>query len=407
MRFFKAIPVVLTLLITGCGGGGGGGGDTPITPVPPQEPNVTEVKVGAGPNGVLNLPMVSVTVCAPGDASRCYVIDNVLLDTGSIGLRVVNSALASVAPNLALPIEGDALGRPIYECIGFIDGSYAWGGVRRADVKIGGRVASNIPLQIIGDMPVSGVRPSQCTSVDPSLDLALAANLGANAILGVNYWAEDCGNFCEDSAGVTPSDTYYYYTCTNNNCAPASVPLTSQVKNPVAAFASDNNGIIVDLPALSAQGSASVSGSLIFGINTRSNNSLGSAHLFSGRYLTTGYRGTVYPAFIDSGSNALYFDDLTIPRCINSIFFCPAAQLELSAVVGDQVSSDTRNVGFSVANARNLPSGNFAFNNLAGLYSFTEQTNGFEVFDWGLPFFFGRKVYFGMEGGPYPAAVGF
>jgi hypothetical protein len=409
MRFFKTIPVVVALLIVGCGGGGGGGSDRPpVTPQPPaQESNVTDIKVGQGPYGILNLPMVSVTVCAPGDASRCYVIDNVLLDTGSIGLRVVGSALASVAPNLVLPVENDALGRPLYECVGFIDGSYAWGGVRRADVKIGGKVAANIPLQLIGDIPASGVRPPHCTSVDPSLDLGTAANMGANAILGVNYWVEDCGSFCEDSAGVTLADAYYYFTCNNNSCAPASVPLASQVKNPVAAFVGDNNGVIVDLPPLSAQGSASVSGSLIFGINTRSNNSLGSAHLFDGYYLTTLYKGTLYPAFIDSGSNALYFDDLTIPRCNSSIFFCPAAQLDLSAVVGDQVSTDTRTVGFSVANTRNLPNGNYAFNNLAGLFSFTDQTAGHEVFDWGLPFFFGRKVYFGMEGGTYPRAVGF
>lgn len=409
MRFLGAVSVAMIVLMSGCGGGGGGGGGdkTPVTPPPPQEDNVASVQVGRGPYSIANLPMVSVTVCAPGDSSRCHVIDNVLLDTGSIGLRLVNQAFANAAPNLVLPVQNDALGARLYECVGFIDGSYAWGGVRRADVKIGGKIASNIPLQVIGDGPVSGVRPNQCTSVDPSLDLAIAANLGANGILGVNYWVEDCGDFCIDADQVLPSDNYPYYTCTNNNCAHADVPLTSQVRNPVSAFVGDNNGVIVDLPAVGAQGSASVTGSLIFGINTRSNNALGNAHLFNGYYLTTSYKGVLYPAFIDSGSNALYFDDLSIPRCNDSIFFCPSGTLSLNAVIGDQVSPDTRAVDFSVANTRNLPGGNFAFKNLAGLYSFTGQTNGMQVFDWGLPFFFGRKVYVGMEGGPFPYAVGF
>jgi hypothetical protein len=407
MRFSTVIPVALIALMTGCGGGGGGS-DSPAKPVQPPatEENVAAIQVGRGPYNILNLPMVSVTVCAPGDASRCHVIDNVLLDTGSIGLRVVGSALHDVAPNLVLPVQGDASDQPLYECIGFIDGSYAWGGVRRADVRIGGKLAADIPIQVIGDVPASGSPPSQCVSGNPGFDLSSAANLGANGILGVNYWIEDCGNLCTTLAITDPYSTYWYFTCGSNTCVPANVPLAAQVRNPVAAFVGDNNGVIVDLPAVPPQGSPSVTGSLIFGINTRSNNSLGSAHLFVGYDLTTVYKGVLYPAFIDSGSNALYFDDVSIPRCSNSIFFCPSSTQDLDAIVGD-ARATTRSVAFSVANIRDLPDANFAFDNVAGLNSFTDQATGFEVFDWGLPFFFGRKVYFGLEGGSYPYAVGF
>jgi hypothetical protein len=402
MRVLGAL-LVATMMLTGCGGGGGGGGDRPpATPPPTPEANVTKIQVGAGPYGVTNLPMVSVTVCAPGNASQCYVIDNVLLDTGSVGLRVVGSVLASKAPNLNLPVvqAGQPAGS-LYSCIGFIDGSYAWGGIRSADIKIGGMTASNISIQVIGDTPLSGARPAQCTGIDPELDNSVAANLGANGILGVNYYAEDCGGACITAANAVP----WYYTCSLNACDFAGVPLAQQVKNPVAAFPTDNNGLLVQLPGVPAEGSNSVSGSLIFGIGTRANNALGNAHLFDGNELTTRYKGALYDiAFIDSGSNALYFNDATIPRCTDSIFFCPPSPLSLSAVIGDD-SPYAQEIGFGVASMRALVnSGNFAFSNLAGQYSFVGQGR---VFDWGLPFFFGRTVYFGMENTVYENKVGF
>jgi hypothetical protein len=359
--------------------------------------------VGAGPYGAQNLPMVSVTVCAPGDATQCHVIDNVLLDTGSTGLRVVGSVLAAKAPNLKLPVvEAGQPASPLYSCVGFLDGSYAWGGIHRADVKIASLTASNIPIQIIGDTPFSGARPSECIGLDPLMDNSVPANLGANGILGVNYYAQDCGEYCSSESHEQP----WYVTCSINTCDYVGVPLAQQIRNPVASFPTDNNGLLVQLPAVPAGGSSSVSGSLIFGIGTRANNGLGTAHLFNGFELTTRYKGvTYYDAFIDSGSNALYFDDATIPRCADSIFFCPASILNLSAVIGDDTSYG-QEVRFDVASMRALSNtGNFAFNNLAAFFSYGEQ--GREVFDWGLPFFFGRTVYFGMENTIYEEKVGF
>ena len=59
-----------------------------------------------------------------------------------------------------------------------------------------------------------------------------------------------------------------------------TLALASQVSNPVAAFAKDNNGVIVELPSASGP-EASLSGSLIFGIGTRSNNGLGGATVYN------------------------------------------------------------------------------------------------------------------------------
>jgi hypothetical protein len=407
MRFYTAIPAALVILMTGCGGGGGGGGDkgpiiAPPAPTPTPEENVAAITVGRGTHGILNLPTVSVTVCAPNDASRCATIENVLVDTGSVGLRLVSSSVAAVAPNLVLPAERSNAGSAFYQCVGFLDGSYAWGGVRRADVKIGGKSAANIPIQLIGDVPASGARPEQCTGNDPSFDISVAANLGANGILGVNYWVQDCGLDCEDSANF---QVFPYFTCGPNSCSPTGIPVASQVRNPVSAFVGDN-GVIVELPALPPSGSASATGSLIFGINTRSNNALGNAQVFNGEELDTFYKGAWYVSFVDSGSNALYFDDATLPRCDNSIFFCPAATQQLSALLQDRVGN-SRTVEFSVASLEDLPRTSFALNNVAGLFAFDDLTPTSSYFDWGLPFFFGRRVYFGLEGGNYPNAIAF
>jgi hypothetical protein len=58
-------------------------------------------------------------------------------------------------------------------------------------------------------------------------------------------------------------------------------------------------------------------------------------------------------------------------------------------------------VNFSIANAQSLFSanngGNTAFSNLGG-------TNT-GVFDWGLPFFFGKNVYSAIAGQATPAAT--
>ena len=56
-------------------------------------------------------------------------------------------------------------------------------------------------------------------------------------------------------------------------------------------------------------------------------------------------------------------------------------------------------VPFSVANTNNLSGSNAAFNDLAGsasVLSNGSSTTGY--FDWGLPFFFGRNVYFAIFG---------
>jgi Protein of unknown function (DUF3443) len=178
------------------------------------------------------------------------------------------------------------------------------------------------------------------------------------------------------------------------------------VQNPVALFSSDTNGVLISLPAIGAGGAATQDGSMIFGIGTRANNVLGNTQVYTTDDLgnfTTVYNGNSYSnSFIDSGSNAIFFLSpgvSGIPECSSEPdFYCPANTLSLSAEnVGANDASGM--VSFNIANADQLFStSNAAFNNLGG------PSRG--VFDWGLPFFFGRNIFVAIEGQDTPAGTG-
>ena len=237
-------------------------------------------------------------------------------------------------------------------------------------------------------------------------------SLGTNGILGVGQFQQDCGDACAQSPGGE-LQSIEYYECSSGGCTPVSVPLSQQVQNPVALFPKDNNGVIITLPAVPSA-EATVSGSLIFGIGTQSNNGLGSAAVYtlnqndSINSITTTYRNRVMPySFIDSGSNGYFFTDNTILQCTQgyvSGYYCPSATLNLSATNrGANGTSGT--ITFSVGNASTMFSGPTsdydAFGTLAG-----PNDPGGDSFDWGLPFFYGRSVYTAIEGKDTTAGPG-
>jgi hypothetical protein len=374
-RLLAFAPLAVFLGLVGCGGGGldSSGG---TTPVPPSGSNVAPITVDAGPaaaQGDINMPSVTVTICAPGSTSNCQTIDHVELDTGSYGLRILSSVLNA---SLALPQENTDTGGAVLECTQFADG-FSWGPVKTADIQITGEAAASVPVQIIGDPAFPGV-PNTCSSSGPSEDTV--ATFGANGILGVGPFIQDAG---------------LYYTCTSGICSElTALDLNLQVSNPVAFFAADNNGVIVELPAVGTGGSGVITGSLVFGIGTQSNNALGTATVYtvdanSGVFTIT-YKNQAFDfSFLDTGSTANYFDDSSIPTCSSNAFYCPASTLSLTASVTG-VNSTSNSVAFSVANAENLFTGDpsaVAFSNLGASNSMSGS------FDFGLPFFFGRSVF--------------
>ncbi|WP_308445022.1 DUF3443 domain-containing protein [Paraburkholderia flagellata] len=354
-------------------------------------PNVVTVTVGPTPTSTRNMLMTSVTVCVPG-TSTCASVGNVQVDTGSQGLRLLASALPA---GFALPAVQAGTGSGIAgECAVFGTG-YTWGAVRSADVKLAGEAAASLPIQLIADPAVPASAPAGCAG--SGLAMNSATTLRSNGILGVGPFSADCGVSCVRAA-VTP----WYYACPASGCTASAQPLAQQVSNPVAAFATDNNGVVIDLPAVADGGASEVTGSMIFGIGTQANNTLGSASVLransgTGYVKTTTSDGTVYSlSYLDTGSNALYFNNSTMTRC--GFWYCPSSPASFGATIAG-IDGVGASVTFSVASATSLlATGNWAFSNLAGYNA--------NAFGWGLPFFFGRRVFTAIASQATPAGEG-
>ncbi len=366
---------------------------SPSTPASPAS-NVVPIAVNGGPtNGALNQAFVTVTICVPG-TSNCQSIGGILVDTGSYGLRIVSSAIT-----LPLPQQTGAGGAPVVECLPFVDG-FTWGPVQSADVKLAGEQASGIPIQVIGTDKFPTI-PAGCSSKGSPENTQ--NDLNANGVLGVGSLAQDCGSACTFTG---PSNPGVYYACpTPATCQVTTEPIASQVVNPVARFASDNNGVVIQLPAVQTGGAPSTSGSLVFGIGTQANNQPGPAKVFTvdaRLNFTTTFIGQIYQkSFVDSGSNGIFFLDSAttgLPDCTNSKgFYCPPTLRALAATqVG--VNGTSAAVAF---NAGNVDRVNATFSVLGEA---TGSNPG--GFDWGLPFFYGRSVFTAIAGAATPVGTG-
>ena len=86
------VVALLSLLQGACGGGGSDNSAPP--PAAGTLTNLQALTVGPAPENGINHVYTSVVVCTPGDTASCRTIDRVLVDTGSVGLRL----LASVVP---------------------------------------------------------------------------------------------------------------------------------------------------------------------------------------------------------------------------------------------------------------------------------------------------------------------
>ena len=400
------------------GGIAGGSGATSVSLDAPVGPNTTEVVVDSGPAsgfslGAANIPYVTVTVCTPGSATDCVTIDHVFLDTGSVGLRVLKSAVAklSLAP-VMVPADVPSAtpsGRAV-ECYPFVLGA-VWGSLASADVRIAQELASSMPVQLIDDStPASDTAPADCIAASNGGLLSSASALQANGILGVGMVAYDCGVSCV--AGNYSSGYTLYYSCpvAGSACVPAAIPIALQMQNPVAHFAVNNNGTIIALPALPDLGAGIAKGRLVFGIGTQSNNQIpptarmylvdtNPAHATYLGLTTTFGASTYTDSYIDSGSNALFFDDTTIAQgCQSSAgstggWYCPPSVIHRTATLTDSLGT-TGSVDYSVANADVLFStSSVAFADLGGSVS-----QGANTFVWGLPFFYGRVVFTSIWG---------
>lgn len=437
-------PFVLfaALALAACGGGGStstvavvGATATPTpTPTPTPSPTPTPtantatvtldsgpaaLKVGTNGYSAFNEPYVTVTICAPGSTTNCQTIDHVILDTGSVGLRIMTPAL-SPALLAALPTQTDPANNPVGECYQYVN-SYAFGSVRVADFSIAGEKVAAMPFHAIADTGNFAAIPSGC-SAGGGAAIATVQDFGGNGILGVGTTTTDCGSFCTSAGG---SSAAIYYDCPASGCsaiigraANAAAPF-EQLPNPVAAFPVDNNGTILSLPAVPQAGVATLTGTVTFGIGTQADNSLAattilpvttSASRLGPGVLTVTYKGKqLTHSFLDSGSNDYFFIDTTLAACTNTdliAFYCPATPTLLSPIL-TATNGATASGAFTLYSPLDVyDPANVAPGLAINPTLVTPPLPFANSFDFGMPFFFGRTVYTAIEGRPAGSTQG-
>jgi hypothetical protein len=343
-------------------------------------------------------------------------IDHVQVDTGSVGLRVLSSKVKGLKLQ---PVEISV--NPVlnaWECFPFVIGGL-WGANAKAVVGLGKQKTGEIAIQVIEDDPNAPMQPTaDCIKAADNNILASGGALGSNGILGIGSTNLDCGSVCLDASYLANNTFVQYYGCPTNatssaNCSTsAGVDAPLQVSNPVSAFINKSyrDGIVLVMPAVTNPGAASASGELIFGLDTQPNNTVPAAakkvmlgvdvnnmdaYLNITTQLTRGTNvQTFNSSYLDTGTNGLFFNDTSpspIARCTGSTWYCPPSLLTLDAVLSDGGSTSQNSVGvqFQVANAEALFStSNTAFSGASGA-----APAGSTAFAWGMPFFYGKKVY--------------
>jgi len=388
-----------SLSMVACGGGGGASpltsaSPTPSsytpTPVPTSGSNVhVQITPGSTVCGYTNAPCVTVTICqniTPTNTT-CDTVPNVLLDTGSYGLRVFGSLLQNTGSSLPAVTSS---GLPVSECVNYGDGTGNWGTINLAYVTLNTTTTTQaIPIQIINNATTS-VGGSNCPDA-ASVPTPIA--FGTNGILGVGPLQTDQG-------------FGFYYTCSGSRCSSISTPPASVVTNPITFFPPpNNNGLTLTFAGIPATGATNADGYGIFGIGSNSSNTPGaSTTVFkidgSGSNLTvnSSFNSVVYPSFLDTGSNEFVFSTAFLPDCggANAGFFCPTNNTaEAATMIGTNGlgTATSAVINFNIGNSNSLlASGNTAFSNI-GMY-----IQGFGSIDWGLPFFLGRTVYMVFAG---------
>lgn len=363
--------------------------------------NVARITVGSSlSRNAINIPYVDVTVCKPG-TTTCQTIDHVLLDTGSTGLRLV--APGVLRTDLGLPGLKSASNKSLANCAQFGDGSYLWGSLRTADVKIAGETARAVTIHEAADPATEFTSvPKDCTGLRNGGSIAA---FGAKGVLGIGTEKVDCADCVTDIAQTQ------YYECDGTGCVPAMVTASQLLRNLVASFATNNNGMAVIFPPVPDSGVTSLAGALVFGIGTQDNNGLGNATAMKTRSIGafgiefSQYLKKFYVSLFDTGTNTLILPDTPLPACKNyPQFVCPAEDAQQSATVYASDFSSTRDVSFLVKNFDKVSATVIAASTAAAAPA------AVPLLVWGLPAFFGRSIFFAIDGanaggkvGPYVA----
>ena len=397
-RARAAAALLLTALLAGCGGGGGGSAPPPPPNLPVLESNQLLVTVEQNPaisaiaptTATVNVPYVTVTLC--DTSGHCKSIDHVVVDTGSYGLRVLQSAVAGLNLPADSVVTGSGTTASLGECVGFLSG-HMWGSVTHASLQMASETTAALPVQVIGasDLPAASATP--CNSPGP--DVGTLQGIGGNGLLGIGPFVGDAGTYYACSAGV----------CT----ALAGPPSGERVVNPVASIVNttDTNGVVLQMPAVPDAGAPLAYGTLSFGVDTQADNAtsgLAAIPLDSSGYLVVTAMGTAYPqSFTDSGSN-FYFAPFgsSIPTDSQQ-HFIPSSLLTLPITLASAGGAAYPTSLQSQMLIDNYSSMNFAvnlaFNDIGAAIS-----SGSLGVDLGMPFFYGKRVAYVID--RQPSALG-
>lgn len=111
---------LIVFCLAACNNGSGSSSSSPVA----LESNVASLIVDSGFNGkAFNRAFITITVCEPGSATNCKTFDHILVDSGSTGLRINQSAMGSFSASLPA-IEYN--GVPLYTCMQYA-GGYGFG----------------------------------------------------------------------------------------------------------------------------------------------------------------------------------------------------------------------------------------------------------------------------------------
>jgi len=349
----------------------------------------------------INNPCTDVTIC-DSSGTNCQTVTNVLVDTGSSGIRVFRSVLNNTA---TLDQVASPTGEPVGECEKFGNGTYGdWGPLVYAQVRLAGEPPVTLPIQLIdptyagqytsnGNPAVSSPACGQTFTPDTS-----PSNASFNGILGVGLFVHSCGTLCAQSNGYG-----VFYSCSGSSCTSTTLGTSEQDQNPVPLLPTDHQGVLVSFPSGITSPEGSATGSLILGIGSQSDNNPQGVTAYdadqNGNFQTTfgvtTYSSSNGSAFIDSGSDGYFFPDSQITNSGSPDYYYEpsSSQQNPSAMIASASGSPSTPISFTIQTPPTQGSG-FSEGVIPNLGFY--QTGGF---DWGLPFFFLKQnVFVGING---------
>lgn len=359
-----------------------------ITNPPVQIP----ISIGSGLNGDgINTMYVSIILCTNNAGTNCQTIDNIILDTGSFGLKINKSALAeSFVLQMPRVITSDD--KMVYACNTFGSG-YVFAEEHYGVLKLDNTMTDDVIVQVIENSPTAEI-PDSCIAKGPFDNFE---SFGANGILGVN-----------PAISLNNSSILLYKKNVNGIYEALSLDDESRVpilnNNPLPNLSNNNNGFVISIPPVTQNTNTNVSGTMILGVNTSSMNQVtdktnlvvaseadlssvcNSACFYS---QITNPESTI-PAVFDSGTNGWVFMNDDLRQC--SYGFCPDTPFTWVSTVYsyDFAANESYQVTGVITKDENNPSGetvSFSVMPGWGYYNRSNETL------YGSPFFFGKNVY--------------